>query len=174
MYERCEGYNFGFCHVCCVSLISRHNSSLTVILETGLTFLIWTQGEISPSKWGSPVNRAHVKRPLFYSQNLWDVALKIGLWKCHCMGTRELLTPGYGLLMAPPIYTICDMKSWTGVSSQLDPQRIMNNTFICSISMIWVLVSCLFKYMKMSQLSLKMNLILIRTAFKALDYENSF
>ena len=26
----------------------------------------------------------------------------------------------------------------------------------------------------MSQLSLKMNLILIRTAFKALDYENSF
>ena len=45
---------------------------------------------------------------------------------------------------------------------------------ICSNSMIWVLVSCLFKYMKMSQLSLKMNVILIRTAFKALDYENSF
>ena len=35
------------------------------------------QGEISPGKWVSPVNRAHVKKSLFYSQNLWDVDLKI-------------------------------------------------------------------------------------------------
>ena len=32
--------------------------------ETGLKFLTWTQGEIDPGNRASPVNRAHVKRPL--------------------------------------------------------------------------------------------------------------
>ena len=33
------------------------------ILQTGLKFLIWAQGEIHPCNWVSPVNRAHMKRP---------------------------------------------------------------------------------------------------------------
>ena len=32
------------------------------ISETGLKFLIWTQGETGPDNWASSVNRAHVKR----------------------------------------------------------------------------------------------------------------
>ena len=35
-----------------------------LISETWLEFLIWTQGEIYPGNRDSPVNRAHVKRPL--------------------------------------------------------------------------------------------------------------
>ena len=34
-----------------------------LISETGLEFLIWTQGEIGLGKRASPVNWAHVKRP---------------------------------------------------------------------------------------------------------------
>ena len=33
------------------------------ISETGLKFLIWTQGKIHPGNRASPVNRAHMKRP---------------------------------------------------------------------------------------------------------------
>ena len=33
-----------------------------LISETGLKFLIWTQGEIHPGNRASPVNRAHMKR----------------------------------------------------------------------------------------------------------------
>ena len=36
---------------------------LFLISETGLNLLIWTQGEIHPSKRASPVNRAYMKRP---------------------------------------------------------------------------------------------------------------
>ena len=36
---------------------------LFLISETGLKFLIWTQGEIGPGNWASPVNRDNVKRP---------------------------------------------------------------------------------------------------------------
>ena len=32
-----------------------------LISETGLKFLIWTQGEIQPGNRASPVNQAHVK-----------------------------------------------------------------------------------------------------------------
>ena len=35
-----------------------------LISETGLKFLIWTQGKIHPGNWASRVNRAHMKRPL--------------------------------------------------------------------------------------------------------------
>ena len=35
-----------------------------LISETGLKFLICTQGEIHPGNRASPVNRAHMKRPL--------------------------------------------------------------------------------------------------------------
>ena len=35
-----------------------------LISETGLKFLILTQGKIHPSNRASPVNRAHMKRPL--------------------------------------------------------------------------------------------------------------
>ena len=35
-----------------------------LISETGLKFLIWTQGKIHPGNRASPVNRAHMKRPL--------------------------------------------------------------------------------------------------------------
>ena len=35
-----------------------------LISETGLKFLIWTQGKIYPGNRASPVNRAHMKRPL--------------------------------------------------------------------------------------------------------------
>ena len=34
-----------------------------LISETGLNFLIWTQGEIHPGNRASPVNRANMKRP---------------------------------------------------------------------------------------------------------------
>ena len=34
-----------------------------LISETGLNFLIWTQGEIRTGKRASPVNRAHMKSP---------------------------------------------------------------------------------------------------------------
>ena len=34
-----------------------------LISETGLKFLIWTQGKIHPGNRASPVNRAHMKRP---------------------------------------------------------------------------------------------------------------
>ena len=34
------------------------------ISETGLKFLIWTQSKIHPGNRASPVNRAHMKRPL--------------------------------------------------------------------------------------------------------------
>ena len=37
---------------------------LFLISETGLKFLIWTQGKIHPGNRGSPVNRADMKRPL--------------------------------------------------------------------------------------------------------------
>ena len=36
---------------------------LFLISETGLKFLIWTQGKIHPGNRGSPVNRADMKRP---------------------------------------------------------------------------------------------------------------
>ena len=35
-----------------------------LISETGLNFLIRTQGEIDPGNRASPVNRTHMKRPL--------------------------------------------------------------------------------------------------------------
>ena len=35
-----------------------------LISETGLKFLIWTQGKIHSGNRASPVNRAHMKRPL--------------------------------------------------------------------------------------------------------------
>ena len=35
-----------------------------LISETGLKFLIWTQGKIHPGNRASLVNRAHMKRPL--------------------------------------------------------------------------------------------------------------
>ena len=38
-----------------------------LISETGLNFLIWTQGEIHPGNRASPVNRAYMKRPLVIS-----------------------------------------------------------------------------------------------------------
>ena len=34
-----------------------------LVFETGLKFLIWTNGEIGPSNRASPFNRAHVRRP---------------------------------------------------------------------------------------------------------------
>ena len=34
-----------------------------LISETGLNFLIWTQGEIHTGKRASQVNRAHMKSP---------------------------------------------------------------------------------------------------------------
>ena len=41
-----------------------------LISETGLKFLIWTQSKIHPGNRTSPVNRAHMKRPLL--QSWWE------------------------------------------------------------------------------------------------------
>ena len=53
-----------------------------LISETGLKFLIWTQGKIYPGNRANPVNRAYMKRPL---ENVvgrqitnWDVDEGIG------------------------------------------------------------------------------------------------
>ena len=40
-----------------------------LISETGLSFLIWTQGEIRAGKRASPVDWAHMKRPLMFRQS---------------------------------------------------------------------------------------------------------
>ena len=44
---------------------ARTNSSRPFFIsETGLKFLIWTQNEIGPGNPATPVNQAHVKRPV--------------------------------------------------------------------------------------------------------------
>ena len=58
---------FVFRYVCFVSQIWCQDLWLFLISETGLKFLIWTQGKIHPGNRASPVNRAHMKRPLVIS-----------------------------------------------------------------------------------------------------------
>ena len=138
-----------------VSWISCHNSSLTSFssLNLGWNFSFF-QGEISPGKWVGPVNRAHVKRSLFYSKKFVGhrsknklVCENIIAWAPE---SCSLWVMGSWWL---PVYTICDMKFWMWVSSQLDPQRIMScTTFVVSVWFeywyhvylsIWKWVSCL-------------------------------
>ena len=49
-----------------------------LISETGLKFLIWTQGKIHPGNRASPVNRAHMKRPLERcTERFYDILLSL-------------------------------------------------------------------------------------------------
>ena len=64
-----------------------------LISETGLKFLIWTQGKIHPGNRASPVNRAHMKRPLVA---VWRYPVQLTQFYCVSrtsskFGKRKLL-----------------------------------------------------------------------------------
>ena len=86
---------FVFRYVCFVSRIWRQNSSQDLwpflISETGLKFLIWTQGKIHPGNRASPVNRVHMKRPLVAS--FYCICLPKSVLKAYTDSSQAFYLP---------------------------------------------------------------------------------
>ena len=77
-YERCESYNYVFCHVCfCfLNFMPQLVFDLFLISEFGLKFLIFSKVKlvaVSGSAWSTGLMW---RGPYFIVKNLWDVDLK--------------------------------------------------------------------------------------------------